>query len=193
MEFPFYSDMVDMKKRGDIDGFTYKFVVTFPPIIETNIQEVDRCLRPFCREFYSRMFLIQMFYKVSSPCSQRKKISSMYLHHTYEVSSISLNLFASNSVINKILYGGANFVLIALPRSGFYSNTFADIRFHEGLSFMTVDLNPMCQHVGHCNWRFICGAVSSPYGVQGVNAPGSFGYFTDFRFSNRLSMNDSVT
>ena len=35
MEFPFYSDTVDMKKSGDIDGFTYKFVLTFPPITET--------------------------------------------------------------------------------------------------------------------------------------------------------------
>ena len=82
MEFPFYSDMVDMKKRGDIDGFTYKFVVTFPPIIETNIQEVDRCLRPFCREFYSRMFLIQMFYKVSLLHVPKEKRSHLFTSTT---------------------------------------------------------------------------------------------------------------
>ena len=41
-----------------------------------NIQEVDRCLRSFCSEFYSRIFFIQIsmnFLSFSSPCSQRKK------------------------------------------------------------------------------------------------------------------------
>ena len=52
----------------------------------------------------------------SSPCSQRKKMSSMYLQHRYGLSSISLKISSSNSAINNIIYGGANFVPIAVPR-----------------------------------------------------------------------------
>ena len=52
----------------------------------------------------------------SSPCYQRKKISFMYLHHRYGLSSISLKISSSNSVINNMLYGGANFIKIAVPR-----------------------------------------------------------------------------
>ena len=52
----------------------------------------------------------------SSPFSQRKKISSMYLHYRYGFSSISLKISSSNSAIDNILYRGANFLPIAMPR-----------------------------------------------------------------------------
>ena len=54
------------------------------------------------------MFLTQMFYKLLnflSPCSQRKKMSSMYLYHRY-----------FNSAITNILCSGTNFVPITVPR-----------------------------------------------------------------------------
>ena len=56
------------------------------------------------------------FLSFFSSCSQRKKMSSMYLHHRYGLSSISLKISFSNSAINNILYGGANFVPTAVPR-----------------------------------------------------------------------------
>ena len=40
----------------------------------------------------------------------------MYLRHRYGFSSISLQICSSNSAINNILYGGANFVPIAEHR-----------------------------------------------------------------------------
>ena len=55
------------------------------------------------------------FLSFSSPCSQRKKMSSMYLHHMYGLNSISRKIYSSNSAINNILYGGANFVPVAVP------------------------------------------------------------------------------
>ena len=55
-------------------------------------------------------------FSFSSPCFQRKTMSFVYLHHRYGFSSISLSIFSSNSVINNILCGGANFVLIAVHR-----------------------------------------------------------------------------
>ena len=50
----------------------------------------------------------------SHPCSQRKKMSSVYLHHRYGFSSVSLKISSSNSAINSILYGGAYFVPVAV-------------------------------------------------------------------------------
>ena len=50
-------------------------------------------------------------------------MSSMYLYHRYGLSSISLKISSSNSAINNILYGGANFVPIAVPR--FYFKVFS--------------------------------------------------------------------
>ena len=52
----------------------------------------------------------------SSPCSQRKKMSSIYFHHRYSFSSISLKISSANSAINNILYGRTNFIPIAVPR-----------------------------------------------------------------------------
>ena len=52
----------------------------------------------------------------SSLCSQRRKMSSMYLHHRHGCSFISLKISSSNPIINNILYGGANFAPIAVPR-----------------------------------------------------------------------------
>ena len=55
------------------------------------------------------------FLSFSSPCSQRKKMPSMYLHHRYGLNSISRKIYSSNSAINNILYGGANLVPVAVP------------------------------------------------------------------------------
>ena len=52
----------------------------------------------------------------SSPCSQKKKMSSIYFHHRYSFSSISLKICSANSTINNILYGRTNFIPIAVPR-----------------------------------------------------------------------------
>ena len=46
-------------------------------------------------------------------------MSSMYLHHMYGLSLISLTISSSNSGINNILYGAANFVSTAVPRFDF--------------------------------------------------------------------------
>ena len=51
----------------------------------------------------------------SCPCSQRKKMYSMYLHHRYGFSSISIKISSSNSAINNIMYDGENFVTISVP------------------------------------------------------------------------------
>ena len=48
-------------------------------------------------------------------CSQIKKMSSMYLHHIIGFPSKALRIFSSKSAINKITYGGANFVPISIP------------------------------------------------------------------------------
>ena len=44
-----------------------------------------------------------------------KKMSSMYLHHIIGFSSKASRIFSSKSAINKIAYGEANFVPIAVP------------------------------------------------------------------------------
>ena len=51
-----------------------------------------------------------------SPYSHQKNMSSMYLHHKYGLYSDSFIISSSSSAINKMLYGGANFVPIAVPR-----------------------------------------------------------------------------
>ena len=72
--------------------------------------------------FIIRFFSFKCFVNslsLSSPCSQREKMSSMYLHHMYDLSFISLTISSSNSGINNILYGGVNFVSTAVPRFDF--------------------------------------------------------------------------
>ena len=51
-----------------------------------------------------------------SPCSHQKNMSSMYLLHKYGLHSDSFIITSSSSAINKMVYGGANFVPIAVPR-----------------------------------------------------------------------------
>ena len=48
----------------------------------------------------------------SSPCSQIKKMSSIHLYHKHGLLSTISRIFSSNSAINKILQGRANFVYI---------------------------------------------------------------------------------
>ena len=55
------------------------------------------------------------FLNFSSPCSQIKEVSSIYLHHKYGLLSTILGIFFSSYAINKILQGEANFVAIAVP------------------------------------------------------------------------------
>ena len=43
-------------------------------------------------------------------------MSSMYFHHKYGLHSDCFIISSFSSAINKILYGGANLVLIAVPR-----------------------------------------------------------------------------
>ena len=57
-----------------------------------------------------------MIFNLFSPCSNKKNMSSMYLHHKYSLYSDSFIISSSSSAINKMLYGGANFVPIAVPR-----------------------------------------------------------------------------
>ena len=54
-------------------------------------------------------------FNLFSPCSHKKNKSSMYLHHKYRLYSDSFIISSSSSAINKMLYGGANFVPIAVP------------------------------------------------------------------------------
>ena len=61
--------------------------------------------------------LLRNFSRDSSPCSQIKKMSSMYLQHIIGFFSGALRIFSSKSTINKMAYGGANFVPIAVPRT----------------------------------------------------------------------------
>ena len=96
---------------------TYKSAVIFSPIREivTSKKLTD------VWDHFAVNFIIKCFsFKCSkrslsfpSPCFQRKKMSSMYLH-CYDFSSIPLKIPSSNSAIKNILYGRANFVLIAV-------------------------------------------------------------------------------
>ena len=62
--------------------------------------------------------------------------------------------------------------------------------FHEGLSFMALGHNTTCVSTSDsCSWGFIWGAVNPPCGVYST----PFGYFTEPRFSNSLSMHHLVT
>ena len=53
---------------------------------------------------------------LSSPCSLKKNMSSLYRHHKYGLYLDSFIISSSSSNINKMLYGGVNFVPIAVPR-----------------------------------------------------------------------------
>ena len=55
-------------------------------------------------------------FNLFSPCSHKKNMSSIYLHHKHGLYPDSFIIFSSCSVINKMLYGGANFVPIVVPR-----------------------------------------------------------------------------
>ena len=55
------------------------------------------------------------YFKESTPCSQIKNMSSICLHHMRGFSSISCKIISSRSRMNRIAYGGANVVLIAIP------------------------------------------------------------------------------
>ena len=50
-----------------------------------------------------------------SPCSHEKNMPSSYLHHKYGLCSDSFIISCSRSVINKMLYGCADLVPIAVP------------------------------------------------------------------------------
>ena len=87
-------------------GFTYESVVIFPPLFETVISKKfanvwDHPALNFMVACFSFNCSINSL-SFSSPCSQRRKIPSMYLHHRYGFSSISLELFFSNSAINNM-------------------------------------------------------------------------------------------
>ena len=63
------------------------------------------------------MFLIQLLYKLLMflfSMLSKKKMSCMY--HRYGFSSILRKISSSKSAMNSILYGGANFVRITVPR-----------------------------------------------------------------------------
>ena len=99
-------------------GYTYKSVIMFSPISETvtskTLSDVsDYSVMNSIVEWVSFKCYINSS-SLSSPCSQRKKMSSKYLHHRYCFSSISLKISSSNLAINNILNGGANFVPIAV-------------------------------------------------------------------------------
>ena len=55
-------------------------------------------------------------FNLFSPCSHRKNMSSMYLHYKDGLYSDTFIISSSSSAINKMLYGGANVVPIAVPR-----------------------------------------------------------------------------
>ena len=61
--------------------------------------------------------LLKNFSRDSSPCSQIKKMLSVYLRHIISFSSEALRIFSSKSAINKLAYGGANLLPIAVPRT----------------------------------------------------------------------------
>ena len=87
-------------------GFTYESVVTFPPLFETVISKKfvniwDHSALNFIVACFSFNCSINSL-SFSSPCSQRRKIPSLYLQHRYGFSSISLELFFSNSAINNM-------------------------------------------------------------------------------------------
>ena len=54
-------------------------------------------------------------FNLFSPCFHKKNMSSICLHHKYGLYSDYFIISSSSSVINKILYGGANLVSMAVP------------------------------------------------------------------------------
>ena len=74
--------------------------------------------------------------------------------------------------------------IIGFSCEGFIQALLLTTFFHEGLSFMAIVHNQTCiSTLAPCSWGFIWGAV---------NVSGSFGYFTDPRFLNSLSMHHLV-
>ena len=55
-------------------------------------------------------------FNLFSPCSHKKNMSPMYLHDKYDLYSDSFIICSFSSTISKMLYEGANFVPIAVPR-----------------------------------------------------------------------------
>ena len=111
MKFPFAVIWVTRRRVEILMAvcrFTYKSVVTFPRIgeIVTSkklINVWDHSAVNFVVGCFSFRYFINSL-SFSSPCSQRKKMPSVYLHHS----------FGFNSVVGRsnILYSGANFVSI---------------------------------------------------------------------------------
>ena len=58
-------------------------------------------------------------FKESSPCSQIKNTSSIYLHCMRGCISMSHKILSPRSAINRIAYSGTNFVPIAVPLNCF--------------------------------------------------------------------------
>ena len=101
----------------------------------------------------------------SSPCSQIKNISSLYLQQTFGFFLTLFKIFSSKAAITSTAYGGANFVPIAVPRiCKFYQKIqkwFSLIQVQQVLSkrllwpaYQTYDLkNPLekqgLHHVGY--------------------------------------------
>ena len=55
-------------------------------------------------------------FNLFSPCSYKKNMSSVYLHHKYSLYSDSFTTSSSSSFVNKMLYRVANLLPIAVPR-----------------------------------------------------------------------------
>ena len=61
--------------------------------------------------------LLRNFSKDVSPCSRIKRMWSMYVHHIIGFSSKALIICSSDSSTNKMEYGGANYVSVAVPHA----------------------------------------------------------------------------
>ena len=68
---------------------------------------------PFCSKFHRHYVLINCF-KESSPRSQIKNISSIYLHHVHGCCLMSFKIPSLRSVMNIIVHGEANVLPIAV-------------------------------------------------------------------------------
>ena len=65
---------------------------------------------------WNELILLINSFNNSSPCSQIKNISPIYLHQTLGFFLTSLKIFSSKGFIISIAYGRANFVPIVVPR-----------------------------------------------------------------------------
>ena len=101
-------------------GLTYKSVSITPSVRDAVtskklIKVFDHSAVNFMVGCTSLILLVNDF-SLFSPCSHKKNMSSMYLHHKYGLYSDSFIKFSFSSAINKMLYGGANLVPIAALR-----------------------------------------------------------------------------